>query len=648
MEIWSLIQIVICSGLIWGIMSLGVFISYRILDVADLSVESVFPLGGAVAVLLILNNVHPILVTLIVFIVGMIAGSLTGLLHTKFKIPVLLSGIIMMTGLYSIILRVLGAAVDRVSSSNVAIPIKNQTIFSDLIGIVGRENSRIAIILISLLFVILITVLLYWFFGTEVGISLRATGLNAKMSKASGINTSFMLILGLALSNGLIALSGALFAQFQAVSDVNSGKGAIVIGLATIILGEAVFGKRNFKNQLISVILGSLLYYTIIQIAIGQNGFETGDLKLLYALIILIVLIFPILKATVSSKIKKAQQRKAAINPEYAAHLSDKELLKEKARIKRLEKVEEKSRMKEIKESKKLAIKMKNKNFEQKQLESEEKYRKSLLEEQNKKSVGLEILNLQKHFMVDGNDKTIISDLNLTLEPGEFVTIIGGNGSGKTTLLNCISGVYEVDKGSIKVDRKEITGLSENKRARYISRVFQDPNSGTCSNMSIIHNMIIAYNRGKTPSLRWGLKNNKKKIFINKLKPLNLELEKRLEAKAGDLSGGQRQALTLIMANLKRPDLLLLDEHCAALDPKTAHTVMEVTENIVKENKITTLMVTHNMKDAIKYGDRLIMLNRGRIVFDTKGEEKKKLTVEDLLKRFKETEFEYDDALILG
>ena len=232
------------------------------------------------------------------------------------------------------------------------------------------------------------------------------------------------------------------------------------------------------------------------------------------------------------------------------------------------------------------------------------------------------------------NEKAALNHLSLTLEEGDFVTVIGGNGAGKSTMLNAISGVWPVDKGTIRIDGVDVTELSEHRRAVYLGRVFQDPMVGTAGNMTIEENLALAARRGEKRTLRWGIKKSEREQFKELLRPLGLGLEDRLTAKVGLLSGGQRQALTLLMASLKKPKVLLLDEHTAALDPKTAAKVLELSDQIVEEHKLTTLMVTHNMKDAIAHGNRLIMLDAGRVILDIRGEDKKKLTVPELLARF--------------
>lgn len=232
------------------------------------------------------------------------------------------------------------------------------------------------------------------------------------------------------------------------------------------------------------------------------------------------------------------------------------------------------------------------------------------------------------------NEKKALDRINLNLAPGDFVTVIGGNGAGKSTMLNLIAGVYTCDTGSIVLDNVNITKQPEYQRAKLLGRVFQDPMRGTAGDMGIEENLAMAYRRGKKRGLNWGITNPEREQYIERLKSLGLGLENRLKSKVGLLSGGQRQALTLLMATLQKPQLLLLDEHTAALDPKTAAKVLQLTEEIVSKDNLTTLMVTHNMRDAIRLGNRLITMMDGSIIFDIAGEEKKSLKVSDLLQKF--------------
>ena len=248
------------------------------------------------------------------------------------------------------------------------------------------------------------------------------------------------------------------------------------------------------------------------------------------------------------------------------------------------------------------------------------------------------------------NEKLALDELSITINDGDFITVIGGNGAGKSTLLNAICGTIAVESGNIELDGKDITHLKEAKRAKYLGRVFQDPMMGTCADMSVEENLALAVRRGKTRSLKWGMPKKDREVYVEELAKLNLGLEERLSNKVGLLSGGQRQAITLLMATLNRPDLLLLDEHTAALDPKTAEKVLALTKQIVEGSGITTLMITHNMRDALRFGNRLIMLHNGRVIIDVEGEEKKHLQIPDLLTMFEKASGDVmaNDRMLLG
>ncbi len=262
----------------------------------------------------------------------------------------------------------------------------------------------------------------------------------------------------------------------------------------------------------------------------------------------------------------------------------------------------------------------------------------------------LELNHLYKTFNPGTvNAKTALNDLCLTLEDGDFVTVIGGNGAGKSTMLNAISGVWRPDSGQILIDGRDVTHMPEHKRAKFLGRVFQDPMMGTAATLGIDENLALAARRGQRRGLGWSITKAEKERYRDLLATLDLGLEDRMTSKVGLLSGGQRQAVTLLMASLQEPKLLLLDEHTAALDPKTAAKVLEISEQIISRNHLTTLMVTHNMKDAIAHGNRLIMMHSGHVILDIAGEEKKKLTVEELLEKFSQVsgqEFANDRALL--
>ena len=261
----------------------------------------------------------------------------------------------------------------------------------------------------------------------------------------------------------------------------------------------------------------------------------------------------------------------------------------------------------------------------------------------------LKITEISKTFFKGtNNEKRALNGLSLTLNDGDFCTVIGGNGAGKSTLLNAIAGAYIPDSGTIEINGHDVTKVSEYKRAKYIGRVFQDPLKGTAAGMQVEENLLLAARRGESRRLRWAFSSGEHQKYKDMVARLDLGLEDRLGTRIGLLSGGQRQALTLLMATMKKPDILLLDEPTAALDPKTASKVLKITDEIVTEQHLTTLMITHNMRDALKYGNRLIMMNSGRIIADYTPEEKKNLTIEDLLKKFEETAGAMSDRVVLG
>ena len=263
----------------------------------------------------------------------------------------------------------------------------------------------------------------------------------------------------------------------------------------------------------------------------------------------------------------------------------------------------------------------------------------------------LEVKDIHKTFHLDNNpdnDKHALQGVSLQIDEGDFISVIGSNGSGKTTLLNSIAGLFPIDSGHIYLEDQDITKKKDYQRAKYVGRVFQDPMQGTIAHMTLFENLSIASRRGQKQSpFKWALSKNKREEFKQLLKSLELGLEDRLDTPVGTFSGGQRQAITLLMASMSKPKILLLDEHTAALDPKTAKKIMEITDKIVNESKVPTLMITHNMKDAIKYGNRLIMMNEGKIIFECSGKDKEKLTVEDLVKLFSSID-EVPDSMLLS
>lgn len=710
------------QGLLWALLAVGVYLTYRLLDFADLTVEGTFATGGAVVAIMVSHDKNPLIATMVAFLAGGLAGLVTGLLHTKLKIPPILSGILTMIALYSINIHIMNSSNQSTGDNTIFVQAQS-----------GMHLSRLySVLVVGVIFIVMVVAALYWYFGTESGSAIRATGANERMARAQGINTDTQKILCLMISNAIVGLSGALVAQEQSFGDVGMGIGAIVIGLASVIIGETIFGRaRSFLTKLIGVVIGSVVYRVIITFVINSNFMEPSDIKLLTAIIVALALSLPTLKNLIlklhnfikprsigyatwclkcqklgerrkeaaAQRKEKARQRKELARQAYEETHADKVARKQAAEEEKVRVSAEKTKV--ITAARKLAAQIKAEKRRKRRLKRSEKKLKRLRKRQlsvtdrlyaaqtkyesvrdevtfaesviafytkkrikdltpklesinaaieregnkisvlsapdNEERAILHISNLSKTFNPGTlNEKKALSNLSLEIKKGDFITVIGGNGAGKSTLLNMISGVYKADSGDIYLDRERISGKGEHRRAKQLGRVFQDPMMGTAASMGIEENLALAFRRGKMRTLKWAIGKAERGYYKQQLKRLGLGLESRLSAKVGLLSGGQRQALTLLMATLVEPKLLLLDEHTAALDPKTASKVLELTEEITSERKLSTLMITHNMKDAIRYGNRLIMMHEGNIIYDVAGEEKKNLTVDDLLKKFEE------------
>jgi len=586
-SLWQSMPSTVSLGLLWAIMTFGVFLTYRLLDFADLTVDGSFALGGAVAAQLVVSGWNPFAATVVAFAAGMTAGAVTGLMNTKLKIPGLLASILTQIGLYSINLHIMGKA-------NLPFPVQITEagkVYTTIFGIVPSFglNQKGVVLVYGAVAVVLVILALWWFFSTEQGIIIRSTGDNEHMSRALGINTDSTKLTCLMLSNGLVAMSGALIAQNNKVATLDMGTGCIVFGLAAVIIGDVLFRQRSLLGQLVAVAAGSIIY-RIIQSIVLQADWPAEDFKLLSAIIIAIALSLPVLTEKFNALAVRFGWKQAVkpMAPQEAA-AQDVEEIKEKP----------------------------------------------VFTAQPSENGSLSVHGIQKTFNIGTiNQKTALNGVELTLNPGDFVTIIGGNGAGKSTLLNVVAGVHKAEAGVIDIGGVHVNSLPEYKRASHIGRVFQDPMMGTAAGMTIEENMSIAMKRGKPRTLAPAIRRENRDEYRRLLKTLGLGLENRLRTRVGLLSGGQRQALTLLMATLTRPDLLLLDEHTAALDPRTAKNVLTLTERIIGEQGLTAMMVTHNMKDALRYGNRIVMMHEGRVILDIAGEEKSKLTVEDLLVMF--------------
>ena len=541
-------------GFLYALVAMALFLSYRILDIADLTTDGCFVLGAAVSVTVTAAG-HPVLAIFVAMLAGACAGFVTAFLQTKLGVPSILAGIVTNTGLYTVNLMAMGW------KSNQSL-LGGKTIFTMLreTGIGGEWYE----LLLAAFVTLLAGLLLVLFLGTRMGLSIRATGDNPDMVRASSLNPSFTITVGLCLANMLTALSGAIVGQYQKTVDINSGTGIVVIGLACLIIGETLLGRRSVKKGVIAAILGSIVYRFIYAIVFYTKIVPVECLKLLTAIIVALAIAAPSIQSGRHS-------RSAKCPPE----------------IRR-------------------AYKM------------------------------LDIQNLSKTFNPGTvNEKKALSSLSLHLDEGDFVTIVGSNGAGKSTLFNAIAGSFYADEGSISLAGKDITFMPEHERSRRIGRLFQDPLRGTAPSMTIEENLALAYLRAAHGNPFSRISKKDKEFFAEQLKQLGMGLEDRMKNPVGLLSGGQRQALTLLMATMVPPQLLLLDEHTAALDPATAEKVLELTRRVVAESHITCLMVTHNMHQALELGNRTLMMADGHIVLDVAGSERAGMGVDDLIARFK-------------
>ena len=518
----NVIQTALELGCIYALVALALFLSYSILNIADLSTDGCFTLGCAVACQVALTG-HPFLALLAAMAAGVCSGFVTAFLQTRLGVESIMAGIIVNTGLYTINLAVMGF------SSTLSL-VKTDTVFSIAKSALAFTGGWYKLVLAAAV-IALAGAAMIGFLGTRLGLSIRATGDNAAMVRASSINPAFTITVGLCISGALTALSGGLLAQYQKSCDINVGTGMVTIALASLIIGETLVGKRTMLRRVLGVVFGSCLYRFIVAVALRFN-----------------------VPAAAMKLVSELQNLHKTFNPGTV------------------------------------------------------------------------------------NEKVALNGVSLTMEAGDFATIVGSNGAGKSTLFNAITGGFIADEGSISLGGENITFAPEYQRSKVIGHLFQDPLKGTAPNMTIEENLALAYLRaGTAPHAIFSRISRKdKEIFREKLALLNMGLEDRMKQPVGLLSGGQRQALTLLMATLVTPKLLLLDEHTAALDPATAEKVLELTKSIVAEKKITCLMVTHNMHQALELGNRTLMMDAGRIVFDVKGEARGKMTVDDLLEKFRE------------
>ena len=561
-EIAGMLVSALGQGFIYAPMALGVFLTFSILKTPDLTVEGSFVFGMTACVVVTIAG-HPILGLVAGTLAGAAAGLCTGLLQTKLKIEPILSGILTMTGLYTVNYAILGGQSNRYlqyeakNSLGVAVNKPADTVYKIFQRAFGKDmSSGMTAFLLTMIIVIVTCAVLVTFFRTRNGMAIIATGDNEEMVRSSSINADVSRIGGVMISNAFVAFSGALLCQYQKYADLNCGNGMLVMGLASVIIGLTFFGNHSVTIQAVGVVLGSLLYRIIIQIAY-KIDMPSYAVKLLSAVIVVIALVIPWLQKTYK---KKGGQ--------------------------------------------------------------------PLMSSQ------LKLTDITKKFEANTvNEKVALDHLNLTVEPGQFVTVLGSNGSGKSTMFNVILGSLFPDEGKVYLGDKDITKLKDYKRALNIGCLYQNPLRGTAPNLTIEENLALAYTRKASPSF-FALNKKDSAYFREVLSTLGMGLEDRMKTKIGLLSGGQRQAASLLMATIAEPELLLLDEHTAALDPGAAEKVMALTKKIVEENKITTLMITHDMEYALEYGSRTIMLDSGKIVMDLTGKEREEMTTGKLAELF--------------
>ncbi|MBQ6394847.1 MAG: ATP-binding cassette domain-containing protein [Atopobiaceae bacterium] len=554
-------------GLEYSLLAVGVYITFRILDMADLTVDGSFGLGLAISARFAVAG-HPFLGLVMGFVCGSLAGTVTGLLITRAKINPLLASIITMTGLYSVNIYVLGAP-------NVSL-LNTKRIYEYLVDAFPGLTNAYAKLIMIVCIIVLIVGLLILYFHTESGLSMRATGDNEEMCRASSINTDLFRIVGLALANALVGLTGAILAQCQGFADVNSGTGMVIVGLASVIIGELLGGGRSVTTGLICAVFGSVVYRFVLQMALSLNVIDSNAFKLITAALVGVFMSLPAIRANIAARAEKRRVRERSNAYAQAAARGD-------------------------------------------------EYEGML-----------DIRDLSKTFNAGTPmEQHALSGIDLDLDAGEFACIVGSNGAGKSTLFNAIAGTITPEEGMIRIAGKDVTLTPDHKRARTLSRVFQDPLKGTAPNLTVAENVALAYGRSKASSLHFAMSKERREFIREKLADLGFGLEDRMDVKVGMLSGGQRQAVTMLMATIGNPDLLLLDEHTAALDPEATKRILDLTKRITEGDDVTTLMITHNLSDALEMGNRTLVMDAGRIVANVSGEERDRMSVDDLLELYR-------------
>ena len=670
-----MVNAVFIEGLIYAMMVLGVFMTFRILDFPDMTVDGSFATGACVAAMFIVNGSDLYLGLVVAIIAGIAAGVFTALLHTLLKIPNLLAGIITMTMLYSINTRITnGSSFVPLPNNKYDTAVTNaDSAISGFFGGFGVEiSSSISILIFFLLLLIYIKILIDIFFRTDLGISLGALGSNEQMILSQGMNPNVLKVLGVGMSNGLVALSGAMYAQFTGSASVQSGQGIIVVGLAAVMIGEFLIRSNKIWLITLGVIIGSIIYKAIIYFGL-KYGYDIGlgpnDLKLISGILIILIIVASKLQNKKGGSKKTADKKSSPfidsiafvvdgfINKTYKFWFLSLYLIlfiyPMVLFFKYCQSSQNSVWMLIFALTVLFALFIHIKIFLMSKYGAESKLNMAFkkvsfgINKRSKTVAGantgedykgdnvLVLQNVSKSFFEGTPDeKHVLKNLSLTVNKGDFITIIGSNGAGKSTLFNVIAGTYKASSGNIIYKMKNITKMPEYLKAAFIGRIFQNPLLGTSGDMALEDNMILCRKKGfKLPLI--SLNKKVRKEFADHVARLNMGLEKRLADNVGLFSGGQRQALTLLMTAMSHPELVLLDEHTAALDPDNSNRVMELTLQLREEYGLTMMMITHNMQHAIKYGNRLLMMDNGEIIMDISGKEKENLTVEAIMEKFK-------------
>lgn len=580
-------------GFEYALLAVGVYVSFRVLNIADLTVDGSFCLGMAVCTVLSVAG-RPVAGLVAGTAAGALAGCVTGGLIAGARINPLLAGIITMTGLYSVNVYVLGGPnVSLLDAAKVYQPLKAAA------GPALTNSQAKMIVVVAVVVAAVALVALY--FRTESGLAMRATGDNERMCRASSINTNLYKVAGLALANGLVGLSGGILAQYQGFADVNAGSGMVMVGLASVILGELAGGRRSVTAGLASAVAGSVAYRVVVQLALSVNLIDSNALKLVTAVLVALFMSLPAVRARLAGRRQRAEARREAARlaagPEPGA--ADGEARPAGAAGAPM----------------------------------------------------LEALSLRKTFNAGTPlEHRGLDGATVRLAPGEFACVVGSNGAGKSTLFNAIAGSVPPDAGVVRIAGRDVTFSPDYRRARTLSRVFQDPMLGTAPSLTVAENVALAYGRSRKTALALAMRPRRRAFVRERLASLGFGLEERMDVPVGSLSGGQRQAVTLLMATIGDPDLLLLDEHTAALDPEATRRVLGLTERICRERGIATMMITHNLSDALSMGERTIVMDGGRVVADLGPEERAGMGVDDLLELFRRAAGHDldDDKVLLG